>query len=368
MNIGVDARPLVKQKVGFGYFLENMLDVILEKDNQNHYYLFSDREVVYDVSRFPNVEIVNYKDNFLCPKSFYYYYRLPAFIRRKKIRLDVFWGTMHLMPRGFEQSVKKILTVHDFTHIRFPKSTTKYNLLISKLFFAQSIKNADQIICISQNTKKELQEYYANACRGKNIRTIYEGGYKNGVCSTCEESDIRPEIKVLKEQNYILFIGTIEPRKNISLLLDAAPRVKGTVQIVVCGKIGWEQKEIVEQLGRTENLLYFNYVTQDEKCFLMKNSFCQVQPSLYEGFGLPVVESMQAGTVVLVADNSSLAELVEMKELKFSTLSVEEFTEKVKNLFNDAALHERAKQYCKKRGGFFSWCKAGEEYLNCWRT
>ena len=367
MNILVDARPLVRKKVGFGFFLENMLDVILEKDIQNHYYLFSDREVVYDVSRFPNAEIVNYKDNFLCPKSFYYYYRLPAFIRKQKIHLDVFWGTMHLMPRGFEPGVKKVLTIHDFTHIKFPKSTTKYNLLISKLFFAPSIQNADQVICISQNTEKELQEYYVNACRRKKIRTIYEGGYKNGICSTFEESEIRPEIKALKGQNYILFVGTIEPRKNISLLLKAAPKLKGAVQIVVCGKIGWEQKEIVEQLDHTENLLYFNYVTQDEKAFLMKNSICQVQPSLYEGFGLPVVESMQAGTVVLVADNSSLAELVEMKELKFSTLSADEFTEKVKKLFEDAVLYEQAKRYCKERGQFFSWDKAGEEYLNCWR-
>lgn len=363
MNIGVDARPLVKQKVGFGYFLENMLDAILEKDNQNHYYLFSDREVVYDVSHFPNVEIVNYKDNFLCPKSFYYYYRLPAFIRKKKIRLDVFWGTMHLMPRGFEQSVKKILTVHDFTHIRFPKSTTKYNLLISKLFFESSIQNSNQVICISHNTENELKEYYARACKGKEITTVYEGGCKNKTSNAIDESNIRPEIKEIKGKRYILFVGTIEPRKNIKLLLKAAPKLKGVVQVVICGKIGWEQKEVVEQLGRTDNLLYFNYVTQDEKLFLMKNTFCQVQPSLYEGFGLPVVESIQAGTVVLVANNSSLSELIEMNELKFETGCVTDFLQKVKDLVECTSLYDKAKVYCKNRGQCFQWSNAASSYL-----
>ena len=363
MNIGVDARSLVRKKVGFGYFLKNMLDAILEKDDKNYYYLFSDREIVYDVSRFANVEIVTYKDNFLCPKSFYYYYRLPVFIKKKKIRLDVFWGTMHLMPRGFDQSVKKVLTVHDFTHIKFPKSTTKYNLLISKLFFAPSIRNADQIICISHNTEKELQEYYGRICKGKKIATVYEGGYIDGTSTTINESNIRLEIKQLKEKRYILFVGTIEPRKNIKLLLKAATKLKGITQVVVCGKIGWEQEEIVEQLDQTDNFLYFNYVTQDEKMFLMKNTFCQVQPSLYEGFGLPVVESMQAGTVVLVADNSSLAELVEMNELKFETCSVNDFCEKIKNLINYTSIYSKAKAYCKNRGQCFQWSNAASSYL-----
>lgn len=365
MNIGVDARALVERKVGFGYFLENMLDAILEKDKENHYYLFSDREIVYNISNFFNVEIVNYNDNFFCPKSFYYYYRLPAFIKKKQIHLDVFWGTMHLMPCGFEQDVKKILTVHDFTHIKFPNSTTKYNLLISKLFFASSIKNANQIICISENTKKELKEYYSKVCLKKDIVTIYEGGYKDEVTNYINESNVRLDIKSLENKKYILFVGTIEPRKNIKVLLKAAPKLKGKVQIIICGKAGWESKEMIEKLDKTENCTYFSYVTQDEKLFLMKNAMCQVQPSLYEGFGLPVVESMQAGTVVVVADNSSLSELVEMNELKFETENTTDFCQKICKLLDETGLYHLAKKYCKKRGRDFSWSEAADKYLKC---
>lgn len=365
MNIGVDARPLVKNKVGFGFFLENMLDAILEKDGENHYYLFSDREIMYDASRYSNVEIINYKDNFLCPKSFYYFYQLPVFIKKKKIVLDVFWGTMHLMPYGFNNSVKKILTIHDFTHIRFPKSTTKYNLIISRLFFKPSIKNANQIVCISENTRKELKEYYGKVCEEKNIITIYEGGYKDGESNFFDDKNIRSEIKALEKQKYLLFLGTIEPRKNIKVLVEAAPKLKDKVQVVVCGKTGWESKEIIDSLYKTENLLFFDYITQDEKLFLMKNTFCQVQPSLYEGFGLPVVESMQAGAVVVVANNSSLSELVKMPELLFETSNTMDFCKKICKLIDDPNLYYSAKTYCKNRGQFFSWKDAADKYLKC---
>lgn len=363
MNIGIDARPLVRNKVGFGFFLKDMLDAILSIDKTDKFYLFSDREVEYESSRFSNVTVVQYKDNIFCPKSFYYYYKLPSFIKDQGIELDVFWGTMHLMPEGFDTKVRKILTIHDFTHIKFPEATTKYNLLITKLFFEASIKNTNQIICISKNTERELRQYYAGACIGKSVKTIYEGGYENGECESCDILQVRDSLKELRKCKYILFVGTIEPRKNIQLLLEAATKMNGRVKIVVCGKIGWEKKKIIEQLYHTDNLIYFDYVNQDEKIFLMKHAFCQVQPSLYEGFGLPVVESMQAGTVVVVADNSSLSELVGLNDLKFETQNVDDFSEKIKHLLDDDSLYKKAKEYCTNRGKEFSWGDAASRYI-----
>lgn len=365
MNIGIDARSLVEKKVGFGYFLMNMLEEILQIDTENNYYFFSDREIVFDFQKYKNVKVVQYKDTLLFPKSFYYYYQLPRFIKKSGINLDVFWGTMHLMPRGFDNTVKRLLTIHDFTHLKYPKSTTKFNLLISRLFFGPSILNSDEIICISNNTKKELYEYYSKECKNKHVRIIYEGGYSRKELEklSFDRKKIRKEILEVEKDKYLLFVGTIEPRKNIQLLINAAPKLKDIAKVIVCGKIGWEKNEIVSMLKSTDNLVYFDYISQDEKLFLMNNSFCQVQPSLYEGFGLPVVESMQAGSVVLVADNSSLSELIENDKLKFETLCVDEFCEKVKKLSSDAELYGRMKDYCKKRGNFFSWRKAATEYM-----
>lgn len=368
MNIGIDARSLVEKKVGFGYFLMNMLEEILQIDTDNNYYFFSDREIVFDFQKYKNVKAVQYKDNFLFPKSFYYYYQLPKYIEKCGIDLDVFWGTMHIMPRGFNSRVKRILTIHDFTHLKFPKSTTKFNLLISKLFFGPSIKHSNKIVCISKNTEKELKEYYPNECKGKDIFVIYEGGYSAAELKNLsyDESEVRPEILECLKDKYMLFVGTIEPRKNIKLLIEAAPKLKDVIRVVVCGKIGWESEEVVSKLNSTDNLIYFNYITQNEKMFLMKNAFCQVQPSLYEGFGLPVVESMQAGTVVVVADNSSLSELIEIPCLKFNTTDVSSFTNVIEKLMENQITYDNSKKYCRERGTYFSWQEAAYNYIQLW--
>jgi glycosyltransferase involved in cell wall biosynthesis len=269
MIICVDARPLVEKKVGFGYFLQNMLEEILELDTTNKYILLSDRVVYFDISKYRNVKVVQYKTNFFFRKTFYYYFILPKFLKENSIKPDVFWGTNHIMPVGFSKGVKKILTIHDFTHKKFPKSTTKFNLLISRLFFAKSIENSDCIICISKNTEKELAGFYSKECKHKTITTIYEGGYsrRDLVHKTVEISNIRNELRKYDQKRYILFVGTIEPRKNIQLLINAAPKLKGFVEVIVCGKIGWESKEVISKLDSTDNLKYFNYISQDEKNF-----------------------------------------------------------------------------------------------------
>ena len=367
MNIGIDARPLIEKKTGFGYYLQNILTEILKIDKENTYYLFSDREIHFDSEKYINIRKVTYREGVLLKKTFYFYYNIAGFIDSQGIAMDVFWGTQHIMPIGFKPKVKRVLTIYDFTHILFPRSTTKFNLLVSHLFFRRSICNATDLICISYNTKSQLNAYFPKEIKNKNISMIYAGGLSDERTNKEDFSlgeRLRTEIQELKNQRYVLFTGTIEPRKNISLLISAAPELKrNNIKIVLCGKIGWEKKSVIKKLYNTENLLYLNYVSEDERDFLMAHAICQVQPSLYEGFGLPVIESMQKGSVVVVANNSSLNELVELDYLKFKTTNPGDFCKKIISIANDEKLYKAAKKYCTRRGAEFSWEKAANKYL-----
>ena len=363
MLVAVDARPLIEQKVGFGNFLFNTLSELLKIDTENDYILLSDREVFFPIEKYNNVSIKRYEDNIFCPKSFYYYLRLASFLKKNNIEPDVFWATEHLMPRGLPKRMNKILTVYDFTHIRFPESTSKFNLLLSKLFFGPSLKNSDVIVCISENTKKELSEFFPEEIRNKVIKTIYPGGVTERKKYISCENSISEEVILLAQRPYILFVGTIEPRKDIGLLIKAAPMLKDKVHVVVCGKIGWEKESVIDCLKNTDNLTYLNYVPIEEKEYLLSHCFCQVQPSIYEGFGLPVVESMQSGSITLVADNSSLHEIIEMEELRFKTGDVDEFCAKLCDLLSNYELYQKAKTYCNGRGMQFSWSKTANVYL-----
>lgn len=363
MLIAIDARPLVEKKVGFGNLLYNTLTELLVLDKENDYLLLSDREVYFPIENYNNVRVLQYKDSLLYPKSFYYYYKLARFLEEKKIVPDVFWGTQHLLPKGLPKETKKVLTMHDFTHIRFPKATTKYNLFISKLFFAASVKCADIIPCVSNNTKSELRDFFPDCIENKELITIYEGGICHRESADIAIEKVSEKAVEIAQKPYILFVGTIEPRKNISLLIEAAPKLKKICTVVVCGKPGWEKKNIIDKLYCTENLIYMDYVSVEDKNYLMKNCFCQVQPSLYEGFGIPVVESMQNGTIVMVANNSSLKEIVQEPMLQFETHSVDEFCEKLIHLKNNIEDYQKAKEYCEQRGGDFDWSLTAKEYL-----
>lgn len=364
MLIAIDARPLIKKRVGFGNLLFNTLMEILKIDSDNNYLLLSDREVWFPIESFSNVDVLYYKDSILYPKSFFYYLKLHVFLKKNGISPDVFWGTEHLMPKKLPEKTRKILTICDFTHIRYPNSTTKYNLLISKLFFLPSIRNADILACISENTRKELELLFNEEINDKIVSTIYLGGITKEKKAIKKDIYVSDNIKRVASDPFVLFIGTIEPRKDISLLIKVAPKLLGKVHVVVCGKIGWERHSVKKQLLHTENLSYIDYVTDSEKEYLLKRCFCLIQPSIYEGLGLPVIECMQSGSLVLVADNSALHEIVEMDELRFKTDNVDDLYYKLDALLSDRNLYLASKSYCKLRGSEFHWNKTAAEYYN----
>ena len=359
MIICIDARPLEKNMAGIGKMVKSTLLSQLKVDSENYYLLVSDRDVAFDISRYKNVKIIKYKDKWYCPKSFYYYNCLSQHLKKINIEPDVFWGTQHILPKNLPKNCNKVLTVHDFTHLFYPKTTTIFNRIILRLFFVKSLAQANSIVCDSYNTRTDLISIFNKQIRNKNVSVIYLGGTETKVEKV--NLAISDKIRDIVKCRYILFIGTIEPRKNIKLLLEAALRLSSLFHVIICGKIGWESKETIAKLSATPNVTYLNYVAESEKEYLLAHCFCLVQPSLYEGFGLPIVECMQNGSISLVADNSSLKEIVEIPELKFETNSVEDFCEKLNNL-NNPDVYSKAVSYCKERAKQFDWNKTADAY------
>lgn len=362
MNIGIDARSLVEQKTGFGYFLENTLRELLRLDRANNYILFSDREIHLDFS-YPNLFEVRYKDGLFIKKTFYYRWCLAKWIKKSGMHLDVFWGVQHFLPKKLDEETKAVLTIHDFTPMKYPATTTKFNRVVTSILFSPSLRDANEIVCISESTRSELEELYPCETSGKSIRVIYESG-NPPAADAPTKIDISQQVREVLGQQFVLFTGTIEPRKNIRTLIEAAPLLKSEALVVVCGKLGWESSEIKDQLQNTENLVYLGYVSQEEKRVLMKHALCQIQPSQYEGFGIPVVECLQGGGIAVVADNSSLKEIIQMPELRFETGNAQDMSSVIKSLVHNHNLRRRAKEYCNNRASFFDWAKTARQYLS----
>lgn len=362
MNIGVDARPLVAKKAGIGYYLNDLLLSILEQDKENNYYLFSDRKIEFEHKNFKNVFIIEDKPGIFFKKTLWYFFKLPSIL--KKYNIDLFWGTQHILPRITDKNIKTVVTMHDLVVYRYPETMGSLNKYINRIFLPYSVKKADLMIAVSNSTKSDLIKYFNKDIERK-IKVIYEDvlleDYK-------EDSLIDINKFGLKNKEYIIFIGTIEPRKNVKLLLEEYEKIKEktNLDLVICGKLGWGSEDVIKKMENHKyknNIHFLNYISQIEKISLIRKCFAFVFPSLYEGFGLPIIEVIKNNKIALVSDGSSLKEIIEIDELKFKVDTAGDLTNKLEVLHSDKNLYNKCLSYCEKRSKDFDWNEFSKQYI-----
>lgn len=352
MIIGIDARPLIEKKSGIGIYIEKVLQRLLELDGDNQYYLFSD-ESIYFESNATNIHKLVY-DNKGLPGTIYFEIFLHKYMKKNNILCDVFWGTQQYVPFRLPKNCKAVLTIHDLAYKICPHTVNNKILIMLKLFARTSIKRADRIICVSSYTETMLKKYYYRYMVHKDCRVIYISG-------SLDDNDLKLNNELSKA--YLLFIGNIEPRKNLQVLLEAYKKCKNNIDIdlIICGKIGWKSEEIHKIITQDSSIEYLNYVSEEKKKELLTNAFALVLPSKYEGFGIPAVEAMKCGTIPIVANNSSMKEIVEQENLRFETMDSEDLKNKICALYNNKDLYIKMKDYCEKRGKVFSWKITGDK-------
>lgn len=312
MNIGIDARGLWKNKSGIGIYIEQIIKELNDKDNENNYILYSTKEIVLDFKLNNNFKI---KENIKGKGSIWFYFNSPKVLKEDNI--NVFWGTQHLLPRRnhYTKNIKFVLTIHDLA-IRKLKTVGSFkNTIIQKLFLKRSIKKADKIIAISEATKNDIIELYK--VDKEKIKVIYNGTNINSPTnlSKYNKNQIEEKFKI-KDMPFIFFISTIEPRKNVETLIRAFEYVKRhectNLKLILAGGLGWKYQGVLELIDKSEfnkDIIMPGYITNEEKIFFFENAKCFVYPSLYEGFGLPILEAMANKALVITSNTSSLPEV-----------------------------------------------------------
>ncbi len=239
---------------------------------------------------------------------------------------------------------KTIVTVHDLTYITHPETMDRRTRIILKLTAKRSMKRADKIIAVSQFTKSEIIKYLGIA--PEKIEVIY-----NAVDLTLYRDDFLPaDIERVKEKygiegDYFFYLGTLEPRKNLERLINAyavllAKHTKLPL-MVIAGKKGWLYEKIFEDVRRLnieDKIIFTDYVPTEDAPILMNGAKAFLFPSLYEGYGMPVIEAMACGTPVLTSDCSSLPEVAEGCAVMIDPLSVESLTNGLERLYLNEAL------------------------------
>jgi len=385
MRIGIDIRVLMdKHYSGVSEYTANLLKAILRLNAQlaepDEYYLFynsfhnltsrlsvwQQEHVTLVSTRWPN-KIFNYL--------------LQKFLGWPKIDqvlggVDVFWSphfNFTCLSSGATVP-KKIVTVHDLSFLRYPKFFSHRQNVWHRILAVKGIlRRADKIVAVSENTKNDLGEL--TQMPPEKIQVIYSG---NNLIKREVPSHEAAEFLEAKKINFpfILYLGTIEPRKNLGSLIAAFnelvaknEKLKG-VQLVLAGAAGWKTQMIYRAWKKSpysHNITFLGYVSQKEKEILYSQAKVFVYPSFYEGFGFPPLEALIFGVPVICSNVSSLPEVVGSAALLINPFKISELAEALATVLQDQGVREKLVAAGYERVKLFSWDKAAREYLQLFK-
>ena len=359
MKLGIDARPVQAEKLaGIGVYTHEIISNL--SDEEVHLFFRSKENTGWYTKSFINhtLKFPSYRWKF---EQIWETSALPYLSNKTKV--DVFWGPRFYVPPKLK--CKSVSTIHDIAYAIVPnivnaKQADYFNRLIN-----YSVENANHFITVSETTKNDFCSFFKVS--PEKVHVIYNGYstfYKEKPAETYVQS-------VLKDKNipekFILFLGTLEPRKNLINLVKAyikSEAYRDEIPLVLSGKLGWLNEElmkIVNPLIEEKKVILTGFLSNEELRVLYHSCNFFAFPSLYEGFGIPVLEAMSAGAPVLTSNNSALKEIFSDDAVLTEATSVDSIVEGINKLMNNNLRNELS-QKGKVLSEKFSWEKCAEEH------
>ena len=359
MRIGFDARMI--DHPGVGRYIKCLLPEIIKQAPKDEFVIFGDPDLLIEIGEAANTSVVSWKAPIYSPKE-------QFFLHYSSQNLDVLHVPHFNVPLLFNG--KMVVTIHDLIYLLFPASVpSPLAKHYASFMIGSALKKADKTIAVSDYTRRDLikvfGEKYASGisviheAAGSNFRVIEDKG---------KVSNIRDKYGL--SEHVILYVGSVKPHKNVATLIKVFRILKEwgiPHQLVVCGK--WDKKEDYLR-GELEDsdIRYLEKVPIDDLVGLYNIADCLVHLSLYEGFGLTVLEAMQCGTPVVMSDTSSLPEVAGNASLTVSPLNVGQIADTVYNVLVNKQLKEEMIELGFERAGQFSWKKTAQKTLEVYHN
>lgn len=274
-------------------------------------------------------------------------------------------------PVFLPHSMEVTVTIHDLAFRRFPETFPRDDLWKLNFMLKRAVKRADKLISVSESTKRDLLEFFPEIPepRIKVIHHGFDGEFFETRLSKANLFDVLEKFQLTKG-SYCLYVGALQPRKNLVRLIAAFEKVKKhhpEMKLVLAGEAAWLASDILAAYEKSpcrDDILLTGRVSFDDVRALYQGARLFVFPSLHEGFGLPLLEAFASGVPVLTADNSSLTEVAGNGALYCSATSVDDIAEKLERLWLDDVLRRRLVVLGKERLKDFSWEKCAKETLS----
>jgi glycosyltransferase involved in cell wall biosynthesis len=355
MRIGIDIKALSNNSTGIARYLREILDRLQLIDHQNEFFLFECRSSGYKVF---NPLWKKISTPVFLPGVLWQQFILPFLL--KMHRVNIFWAPEQICPVFFMKNIKIITTIHDCVAIHFPKTSQWSVKIINSFLFKKTLKKSLCLITVSAFIKKDLLSNYSAIISPGRLFAIPNGKPGWNLPENYNENN---------RQDYLLFVGNSEPRKNLLNLIKALEILfeKGLpVHLVIAGPPGWKNKKFIHYCSRSpirKHIHSLGYCgdTDLKKNYLACKAF--IYPSLYEGFGLPVLEALCLDSIVLTSRKTVMEEIAGKAALYFNPEDPADIAGVVEGIYSDHFRRADTLRYKEAVLNRYSWESSARGHL-----
>jgi glycosyltransferase involved in cell wall biosynthesis len=366
LRVGVDIRPFYEPLTGVGWYLWHILDELGRRDDVE-LVLLGDARITDDGPRL-HASVPESAEQCaldLRGKQLSRFTRpITAIAYPLLVWLegcDVIFGANYFLPRSMGAVARRrVITVHDLTYRRHPELLQRETLENLAREMTREIARADQIVCVSETTRRDLLEFYP-------VDPSRAHAILSGATPPLLSSDERGDLPA----RYLLFVSTVEPRKDLDTLIDAFEMLRDRGEydgeLVVVGRVGWKADETVRRMRESRwrsSIRHLDYVTRDRLATIYRHAEAFVMPSLYEGFGLPVLEAMGHGVPVIASRSSSLPEVGGDAALYFDVRDTEGLADAIRAISATPEARAKLIEAGRARVARFRWDEAAAKTLD----
>ena len=359
MRIAIIADALDQQYAGVHTYTREVIAALCRVDEENEYLIVREKagEPLEGVK-----EIVVPSRGIPAYSAYRLLFAVPSLLADRKV--DIVVEPRHFGPWNLPAQMKRVTVIHDLTPILFPHQHRFASQVLQRLFLPRILKKADLIITNSRYTAQDVATHFPFAA--EKIEPVLLG--RDESLAPREDREVLSRYGI--NRPYLLFVGTLEPRKNIATLVEAFEIFRQNspepYQLVIVGKRGWKYSQLLDRIACSafaEDIILTGYVPRADLAPLYTMTSAFVFPSLYEGFGLPVLEAMSCGAPVLSSATSSLPEIGGEAALYFEPEDTRGLARLIFRITTDGKLRRRYQRLSLERAESFSWISTAQRMI-----
>lgn len=356
-SVFIDARMVDYHLHGIARYTYELIKNISKTNKIKFVLLVNDLNMAKDIFKeINNIDYIVMKSKFLSLKE---QIELPRILNKYKKE-----GIFH--SPSFSSSpflkIKSLMTIHDLNHLRFPEFYSPMHKYYYKYIVKPSALKSKRILTVSNFSKEEIKSWLN--CKDEDIVVTYNG--IDDSFKRIEDSEILNTIKnkYSLPENFVLYVGNQKPHKNVKTLIKAMRFVEQGLTLILNGKDNQELLEIAKESGVENRIKFIGFIDDKDLPPIYTLARVFVFPSLYEGFGLPPLEAMACGCPAIVADTSSLPEVVGNEGITFEVLNENDLADKVNDLLADDERYKKYSLYGLKQVKYFTWDRLAQQTIH----